>query len=60
MEVSLSFVPKLRETNFFSSFSSATDDGERYGGAPILAGGYAGVRPDFMDVELDDYRIVEQ
>lgn len=39
--------------------AEATDDGKSYGGAPILSEGYAGIRTDFMDVEFDDYKIVE-
>ncbi len=37
--------------------AEAIDDGQKYGGAPILAPGYAGIRTDFMDVKFDDYSI---
>jgi hypothetical protein len=36
------------------------DDGTRFGGAAILAKGYAGIRTDFMDVQFDDYSIAEK
>jgi hypothetical protein len=39
--------------------AEATDDGKSYGGAPILAQGYAGIRTDFMDVDFKDYSIEE-
>ena len=37
----------------------AKDDNEFYSGPPILNDGYAGLRSDFMDVEFDDYGIIE-
>ncbi|NUQ57681.1 MAG: hypothetical protein HUT38_04340 [Candidatus Paceibacter sp.] len=39
--------------------AEAKDDGKTYGGAPITASGYGGVRTDFMDVEFDDYRMTK-
>lgn len=33
------------------------DDGNTYGGLPILNEGYAGIRTDFMDAEFDDYAL---
>ncbi|MEJ0002217.1 MAG: hypothetical protein WDN09_03540 [bacterium] len=39
--------------------AQAEDDGKSYGGAPIKAAGYGGIRTDFMDVQFDDYSIVK-
>lgn len=36
----------------------AYDDGKSYGGPALTNSGYVGIRTDFMDVEFDDYRIV--
>jgi hypothetical protein len=33
----------------------AQDDGRSFGGPAISQAGYAGIRTDFMDVEIDDY-----
>lgn len=38
----------------------ATDDGHKYGGAPITAAGYGGMRTDFMDASFKNYSIREQ
>ncbi|MES2437359.1 MAG: hypothetical protein V4519_05115 [Patescibacteria group bacterium] len=35
------------------------DKAESYGPSPLTNAGYAGIRTDFMDVEFDDYSIVE-
>ena len=35
----------------------ALDDGVKYGGAAISNAGYAGLRSDFLDLDLDDYAI---
>lgn len=37
--------------------AQAIDDGVSYGGAPILADGYGGIRTDFMDVEFSNFNI---
>lgn len=37
----------------------AVDDGKQYGGPVIRGPGRAGIRTDFMDVKLDDYKIEE-
>jgi hypothetical protein len=37
----------------------AVDDGERFDGKPLSSSGYTGIRTDFMDVELTEYRIEE-
>lgn len=39
---------------------AATDDGRRYGGEAINAGGYGGIRTDFMDVSFRNYSIAER
>ncbi|NTU66591.1 MAG: hypothetical protein HGB08_01575 [Candidatus Moranbacteria bacterium] len=38
---------------------TADDNGKGFGGAAIMNSGYAGIRTDFMDAEIDDYRIEE-
>ena len=35
------------------------DDGKSYGGKAITGSGYAGIRTDFMDVQMDNYKISE-
>ena len=40
--------------------TEATDDGKSYGGAPILDAGYTGIRTDFMDVEFDNYKVIQE
>ncbi len=35
------------------------DDGREFGGPAITASGYGGIRTDFMDVELENYRAVK-
>jgi len=52
------FIDKDKTGNWILAIE-AKDDGESYGGAPILTEGYAGIRTDFMDVEFDDYSIHE-
>lgn len=39
---------------------TVTDDGQRYGGKTIDAGGYGGIRTDFMDVSFRNYAISER
>jgi len=40
--------------------TEATDDGKSYGGPAILDAGYTGFRTDFMDVEFDNYKVVQE
>lgn len=53
------FVDNGRTGNWVLA-TEAKDDGKSFGGGAILNAGYAGIRTDFMDVEFDDYKIVEQ
>ncbi|MDB5178495.1 MAG: hypothetical protein JWN01_438 [Patescibacteria group bacterium] len=49
----------LGKTGNWQPLLEATDDGRGFGGAPITADGYGGVRTDFMDVSLRQYSISE-
>ena len=46
-------------TGNWQLIAEAVDDGQSYGGAVLANPGLAGIRTDFMDVEFDDYRIIE-
>jgi len=37
----------------------AVDDNSKYGGEAINSAGYGGIRTDFMDVDMDNYKIQE-
>jgi hypothetical protein len=55
--VSIELLMDNGKTGAWTPLLAAKDDGKSYGGAPITAAGYGGIRTDFMDVEFDDYRI---
>jgi len=38
---------------------TAVDDNQKYGGEAIKEAGYGGIRTDFMDVDMDNYKIQE-
>jgi hypothetical protein len=38
---------------------NAKDNGSSFGGKAIAGAGYAGIRTDFMDVEMDNYKVSE-
>lgn len=58
--VTVSLYADIGRTGNWKKILSATDDGKQYGGAPILAPGYVGIRTDFMDVEFNNFQITEK
>jgi hypothetical protein len=44
-------------SNKWRQIVEAVDNGKSYGGTAILSAGHAGIRTDFMDVQLDNYKI---
>lgn len=59
-EVQIKFFVDLNNSGVWQLAAEAVDDGKSYGGRAILQPGYAGIRTDFMDVEFDNYQILEQ
>lgn len=45
--------------NIWDLVLTAVDDNQKYGGEDIKDAGYAGIRTDFMDVDMDNYKIEE-
>lgn len=56
--VSIKLYVDVNKTGNWTLVLEAVDDGIKYGGGAILREGYVGIRTDFMDVEFDDYRVV--
>jgi hypothetical protein len=56
--VSIKLFMDQGRTGVWQLLLDTKDDGLLYGGAGLLDTGYAGWRTDFMDVEFDDYRLV--
>lgn len=50
------YIDKNKSGNWILA-ATAVDNGKSFGGAVIKNEGYAGIRTDFMDIELDDYKI---
>ena len=55
--VTIKLYTDIGRTGAWTLALEALDDGVKYGGATINQAGYAGIRTDFMDLDLDDYRI---
>ncbi len=56
-EVEIKVFVKLSPEKDWQKVIVIKDDGKKYGGKTILTKAFAGVRTDFMDVELDNYEI---
>jgi len=56
-QVEIKVFVKLSPKKDWRKVITIKDDGNKYGGRAILAKAFAGVRTDFMDVELDNYEI---
>ena len=52
------YVDKSGDNNW-ELILDVSDKGNRYGKAPFLTDGYAGIRTDFMDVKFRDYKVSE-
>ncbi len=55
--VSIKFFIDKDKTGNWILAAEAKDDDKSYGGPVILNEGYVGIRTDFMDVEIDDYKV---
>lgn len=55
--VSIKFYVDIGKTGAWTLAAEAIDDGVSYGGAALTDAGYSGVRTDFMDVSIDDFRL---
>lgn len=56
--VEIKFYVKFAEDQDWTLALSAIDDGQSYGGGSFLQAGHAGIRSDFMDLEIDNYAII--
>lgn len=56
--VTIKFYTDIGRTGTWTLQAQATDNGSSYGGAAIKSSAYAGVRTDFMDVEFEDYKMI--
>ena len=52
------FIDKDNSGNWVLA-TEAKDDGKKHGGKAILDEGYTGFRTDFMDVEFDNYKVMQ-
>ncbi len=57
--VSIRLFADVRRNGNWIKVLEGTDDGKSFGGAVIADAGLAGIRTDFMDVEVADFRIEE-
>lgn len=53
------FIDRTNSGNW-ELITEAIDDGNKYGGKSITGSGYAGIRSDFMDVEFEEYNVIEK
>lgn len=58
-EVVLKLFLDMNKSGNWKQIINIKDDSDSLNGNSILGKGYAGIRTDFMDVEFDDYKIVE-
>lgn len=58
--VNIKLYTDVNKTGVWTKVLESVDNNQSYGGAAIPGGGYAGIRTDFMDVEIDDYTITSQ
>ena len=58
--VDIELYTDLGNTGNWTLASKTIDDNKTYGGKTILDPGYAGIRTDFMNVEFDNYKIIER
>jgi len=58
--VSIKFYIDSGRTGHWVLAAETRDDSKTYGGAAIRTQGYAGIRTDFMDVQMDDFKISAQ
>jgi hypothetical protein len=56
-QVSIKFYTDIGKTGTWFLAAEAVDDGQSFGGAAFTQAGNGGVRTDFMDIDLDDYRL---
>lgn len=58
--VSIKLYIDIDRTGNWILATQAIDDGKKYGGQAILDEGYTGIRTDFMDVEFDNYKVMQE
>lgn len=55
--VRITLYADIGNTGTWKKVAEAVDDGKKYGGKAFTGAGYGGMRTDFMDVEMDNYRL---
>jgi hypothetical protein len=58
-QVSIKLFMDMGRTGNWNLIAETLDDGVKYGGKIINEPGFGGIRTDFMDVEFDDYKMIE-
>lgn len=59
-KVSLALYIDKLNNGTWTLIANGEDSSGKYGGSPIISNaGYAGVRTDYMDVQFDNYRLIE-
>jgi len=57
--LSIKLYMDMGRTGVWKLIADTEDDGKKFGGKIINQPGFGGIRTDFMDVEFDDYKMVE-